>query len=70
MNQIKIAWQWLDGKKTIVAEIYWGTVMPGLAVFYPDGVPANTNKWVVLAGFLLTSIGLGHKMIKQKSGNE
>ena len=43
---------------------------PGLAVRYPEGVPANVNKWVVIAGFILTSIGLGHKMIKQKAGNE
>lgn len=69
MKQVKIVWQWLDGKKTVVASIYWGTVMPGLALFYPDGAPPDINRWLVLAGFLLTSLGLGHKTIKSMAGD-
>ena len=64
MNQLKAFWTYLNGKKTTIAALYWGTVMPGLLVLYPAGVPGNVNKWVTLVGLLLTSLGLGHKAAK------
>jgi hypothetical protein len=57
-------WQWLDGKKTVVAAIYWSVVMPALAVLYPAGVPSGVNRWVSAAGVVLTALGLGHKWYK------
>jgi hypothetical protein len=61
---IKI-WQLLNGKKLVIASLYWGTILPSLILLYPAGVPADINKWVVIACFFLTSIGLGHKMYKK-----
>lgn len=67
MKYIKLVWQWLDGKKTGLAAMYWGAVMPSLLVMYPEGVPANINKWVTITGFFLTAAGLGHKWYKTKN---
>jgi hypothetical protein len=64
---MKTIWSYLNGKKTILAEIYWGTVMPGLMLYYPDGIPGEINKLAVVIGFFLTSIGLGHKYMKNKA---
>lgn len=67
MKQLKAFWSLLDGKKTIVASLYWGFVMPSLAVLYPNGVPADINKWVTIVGFFLTALGLGHKYYKNSA---
>jgi hypothetical protein len=57
--------KWFDGKKTILASLYWGAVMPSLAVWFPEGVPGDVNRWVVTVGFVLSAVGLGHKWYKK-----
>ena len=64
MTFIRRLWVWLDGKKTIIASIYWGAVMPSLLVIYPAGVPILVNRWTTVAGLFLSAIGLGHKCYK------
>lgn len=58
-------WQLLNGKKLIIAALYWQFVLPSLVLLYPAGTPPDINKWVVILGFFLTSVGLGHKMYKK-----
>ena len=70
MNALKQAWAWLDGKKCAIAAAYWGVVCPALIVLYPSGTPANVNKWVTLAGLVLTAAGLGHKAVKAVTPGE
>jgi len=60
-------WTWFSGKKTVIASIYWGVVMPALAVWYPEGVPVEVNKPVVIIGLALTAAGAGHKAYKKIS---
>lgn len=67
MKFLAVLWNKLSGYKTTVASIYWGCVMPSLVLLYPDGVPSNINKWVVIVGLFLTSVGLGHKWYKKAS---
>ena len=57
-------WEWLDGKKTAIASIYWGAVMPSLLVIYPAGVPVLVNRWATVSGLFLSALGLGHKGYK------
>ena len=66
MNQLKLFWSFLQGKKTIIAALYWGTALPALALLYPLGVPPDINKWFVIVGMLLSSIGLGSKWAKRQ----
>ena len=66
MSKLKAVWSKLDGYKTTIAALYWGALMPSLAMLYPQGVPADVNKWVTIAGFVLSATGLGHKWYKKK----
>lgn len=70
MKILKKLWDSFNGKKTVLASIYWGTVMPGLAIYFPDGIPSNINRPVIVLGFFLTSVGLGHKWYKKRSDQE
>ena len=65
MKTIAIIWLSMQGYKTIAASIYWGTVMPGALVMFPEGVPTDVNKWLVIVGFFLTSVGLGDKWYRR-----
>jgi len=61
---MKKLWAYLDGKKSKIALAYWTIVIPSLPVIFPDGVPTGVNKWVTVAGIVLSSIGLGHATLK------
>ena len=65
---LKDAWNWLDGKKTVIATIFWTIVMPTLNVVYPNGIPSTLNKTTIIIGTFLGTIGLGHKAIKRFAG--
>ena len=65
IKKIKELWQYADGAKTLIAALYWGTVMPSLLILYPNGTPPNVNKWCTIAGLFLTSVGAGHKFYKR-----
>jgi hypothetical protein len=64
-KNIKAVWQAFNGSKTVIASIYWGSVLPSLLLIYPAGIPANVSKWTTIIGFFLTSVGLGHKWYKK-----
>lgn len=66
MGAIKNLWQYFDGKKTIIASIYWGAVIPSLLVIFPQGTPPEIMKPVTVIGLFLTSMGLGHKFYKRQ----
>jgi hypothetical protein len=57
-------WNWLNGKKTVFAEFYWGVSGTILLVWFPNGLPDVTNKVYLSIGIFLTFIGLGHKAFK------
>jgi len=61
----KKIWQWLDGKKLIIAALYWNFVIPSTMFYYmPHSVPVNVNKWELIIGTFFTAIGAGHKVVK------
>lgn len=61
MNKL---WNWLDGKKSKIALIYWTVITPSLPVFFDKGVPDNVEKIVTVVGFALSALGLGHAGMK------
>jgi hypothetical protein len=65
---LKSAWQWLDGKKQKLANIYWGIIVPALAVPMASGV--TVPKWVVvtagIVGVLFSYIGITHAAYKSQ----
>lgn len=63
MEKVKKVWKWLDGKKTVVAAVYW-FVISHIDIFFPKGVPENINEILIQIGTYLTAAGLGHKAIK------
>jgi hypothetical protein len=65
MNMLKSAWKLFNGKKTVIASIYWGAIMPSLLVFFPQGTPPEIMKVVTVVGFFLTATGLGHIWYKK-----
>jgi hypothetical protein len=61
-------WQWLNGKKTVIAEFYW-TALAGInLIWFPNGLPPTMNKIYLSIGVILTFIGLGHKAAKKYIG--
>lgn len=67
-NKLKSIWNWLNGKKTIIAAIYWLVIMPLLTILYPAGLPIMLLKITTMIGAGLSLIGLSHKFIKNKYG--
>lgn len=64
MKSLKKLWKFFSGKKRTIAVIYWGTVLPGLAVIYPDGIPGEVKHVAGITGLVLTYLGLGHALVK------
>lgn len=67
-NGLKSFWNWLDGKKTILAELYWfisGTIV---LIWVPSGLTGTPLKIQLSIGAFLTFLGLGHKMLKGSPG--
>jgi len=62
MNKV---WQWLNGKKTVVAEFYWSGLAAINLIWFPQGLPDTYNKVYLTIGILLTALGLGHKGFKK-----
>lgn len=67
-------WNYLSGKKRIIALIYWSVVVPSLMVIWPDGFHTHaamiTYKVCTIFGFLLSAIGLGHAAVKTYSSKK
>ena len=65
MNQGQKFWNWLSGKKTVIASAYW-TLYAMTEVIYPeilqDPVVKNITHRIGLA---LGVLGLGHKAVKK-----
>lgn len=58
-------WNFLNGKKTVIAEFYWTGLASINLIWFPDGIPATYNKIYLTVGIVLTFFGLGHKFIKK-----
>ena len=59
-------WIWLNGKKTVFANVYWLFYNTLLVIWIPGGqLPHPWDKVVLTIGAILTSAGLGHKVIKR-----
>jgi len=58
---------WLNGKKVILAGMYWGVAVPVIAIVHPA---AEITKAVEIVGLLLTYAGLGHKAVKKYMGKK
>lgn len=60
------------GTLRTVAVMYWSVVLPGLAVWWPEGAPEVVMKSVMLAGLALNAMGLGRAAVgalQGKGGN-
>jgi hypothetical protein len=64
-------WSYFNGKKRVIALIYWSVLIPSMTVIwpngYPEGFPLAFSKGVAIFGFLLSAIGLGHAAVKSRS---
>ena len=61
-------WQFMDGKKSTLALLYWTVVVPSLVILWPDNVPVWIDKSTAILGLLLSALGLGHGIVKTKKG--
>lgn len=57
-------WNWLDGKKTIIAAFYNAVTWPSVMIFFDNSPPDMVVKVNMIIGLILMFIGVGHKMIK------
>lgn len=64
MNKIIKVWNYIDGKKTSFAAAYWLLSSSIVPIWFPDGTPGVTGKVITTVGIILTSVGLGHKIVK------
>lgn len=65
-------WNWFNGKKRTIAEMYWGLWIP-IMLFLPSAgvvIPSKVTLWSGIAGLTLTYLGLGHAAVKAKSNKE
>lgn len=69
-NKLLTCWKWLNGKKTIIASIYWEFMAAIIVVWFPNGLPGIYNKVYLSIGIILTSVGLGHKVTKNVTIHE
>jgi hypothetical protein len=56
--------KWFNGKKTIIAALYWELSAGAIIIWYPTGLPEQANKIYLTLGMILTTFGLGHKIVK------
>lgn len=66
MKTLEKIWKFLDGKKTILASLFWA-LLPLMPLFFPLGVPLNVTLITTAIGELLTFVGLGHQYLKSRS---
>lgn len=67
MKKLKKIWDYLNGKKTIIATVYWTLLIPILTILYPDGYPKILMIATTIFGGSLSCLGLGHKAIKARN---
>lgn len=60
MSKLKSLIKKLDGKKTVIASIYW-SIFGVLQTVQPEVVE---NPIVIKIGLVLSALGLGHKSVK------
>ena len=61
---MKAFWNWLSGKKRIIALIYWSIVTPSLIIIWPEHIPSIVAKTSAIIGLILSALGLGHAAVK------
>ena len=57
-------WEFLDGKKTAFAAIYWNLSTILTTIWFASGLPHPWDKINLTVGTILTIAGLGHKGLK------
>ena len=62
---MKNFWQYINGKKTIIAEIFWLNYIYILPTLFPDGYPHWVKITLLIIGAMLSFFGLGHKAYKR-----
>jgi hypothetical protein len=67
---MKKFWEYINGRKTTIACVYWSFMVPALAIIYPTGIPSNINKANLIIGLALSALGLGHKVVKNFAGGD
>lgn len=65
MKYLLKLWNWLDGKKTVIAEFYWFVSGTIIMIWFPDGLTGTPLKIQLSVGAFLTFLGLGHKALKK-----
>lgn len=65
MNALKRFWNWLNGKKMVIAELYWFLSGTLIFIWFPEGLTGVPLKVQLSIGGVLTFAGLGHKMFKK-----
>lgn len=58
-------WNWLNGKKTVIAELYWFVCGTIILIWFPDGLTGTPLKIQLTVGAFLSFAGLGHKAFKK-----
>ena len=64
MNIFKEIWEGLDGKKRIIALVYWSIIIPTIIIIWPEGAPMIVEKMSAIIGVTFSALGLGHAGIK------
>lgn len=54
MDKIKVLLRYIDGKKTLIAAIYWEIVTSVILIWFPQGLPDRINKIYLTIGVILT----------------
>lgn len=67
MIKLRAFWDWLSGKKRNLALCYWSILLPSLAIIYPNGVPVNLNKTVLVLGVAFSALGITHSVAKSRA---
>jgi hypothetical protein len=63
---LKKTWRFLDGKKTILASVYWLIYNGILPIWIPlQQIPYPWKELLLSFGVIFTTLGLGHKGAKK-----
>lgn len=65
MNALNKFWKFINGKKTVIAELYWFITGTVIFIWFPEGLTGTPLKVQLSLGAFLTFVGLGHKMMKR-----
>ena len=61
---MKNLWEFLDGKKTAIAGVYYLICTQLIPIWFTNGVPENVEKLIISIHIILLYLGIGHKAVK------